>query len=1122
MKMKRQFLLVHGFFLLMGVAVLVSLVLRAVLQPGSPTRGVPGVDLPPAHVVQALSDPRTRMETALAIGRKRDARALPLLRGFSRMDSDPDVRRACVWAIGEIGDPDASIAVRLRLVDKEVPVRLAATEALGKLGQDGDPIAIGALVDALDDKERDVRLSAVTALGSVTNVAAVEGLVIALASSNGMPVREAAVRALARSAAEGASAALGQALRDSEVLIRRTAVTGLAAKRDERSYPGLANALVDPDATVREIACRAVSMIGEPILPHLKRVLPGSRSMEARFAAVGVLSAMKGPDAVETLLRLLENLGRRDLGRAGMLKDQVVSALSDRGDEILGTLTRLAIEGETSRYAEEAAAGLCAKIGMAAADPIREHILKWKIFPDPWELRLWVKTLGEIGDPRAADVLDFALGQDPELTRETVEEARRGIEAKSGLKLPAAKPVRPLPLPPEGLDLVRTPTARRMPQSPMTKETTVIPDDGVVKLTLRGGITWPFGSGRAQRDIEIQLRRRDGKWLEPAWGYAIYYNKMQHPGRVTSYRAGDPCRIGLELVVNEDSWVAGGYAEYDVELRAAERGLAGKFEGHFNHRSLSGEAVADCREGDVGAESGPFVEAGEHPRLLFRREDLPVLRARAQTALGRRIVRALQAKIAAGKVDDWNNRVDSVRTWTPGMLRGIAMGFLATLFDDPLLGRRAAVSAVDHARTDPYGGEHGERLLFPLHIYGYAHDMTYNFLTPEERKEVEEKLSTFYWFITPHLGLMGNMAGGAPPGAFTAPGPGVLSLLREKGRFDLRPPAEPMAVAIIAAEENPPPREGVPVNAYTSGRMIRNWLLAGPFEAEEGEDPLAVVGGPAAATPQRGMLVPFHGVGYSFVRIPGDAVIDTPGFGRKGAVIKIGAASMTTRTYLYSLLEVEKEQGAVLDCFFPIQYRSVRAWLNGRELKDRAVVLLQPGLHRFMVELTGLICSPYFVSVDGRYMMAQEKKQRWLRRDFLAAKAAHELNGERPGMPIMLGLCRRGLRTVLWYQLERTRRTGKLAGDGMLASYECAYANVTGEPLSRDTPTPVAAKPGSIRSGLGNMGLCFTMHLVPDELRPVMAREFDRRFLSGDLGRLNCLELIAAFVNYPMDAEPAR
>jgi hypothetical protein len=44
--------------------------------------------------------------------------------------------------------------------------------------------------------------------------------------------------------------------------------------------------------------------------------------------------------------------------------------------------------------------------------------------------------------------------------------------------------------------------------------------------------------------------------------------------------------------------------------------------------------------------------------------------------------------------------------------------------------------------------------------------------------------------------------------------------------------------------------------------------------------------------------------------------------------------------------------------------------------------------------------------------------------------------------------------------------------------------------------------------------LAFLLGVAPVEERRKLAEEFDRR----DLGRMGCLELVAAFVNYPADS----
>ena len=65
---------------------------------------------------------------------------------------------------------------------------------------------------------------------------------------------------------------------------------------------------------------------------------------------------------------------------------------------------------------------------------------------------------------------------------------------------------------------------------------------------------------------------------------------------------------------------------------------------------------------------------------------------------------------------------------------------------------------------------------------------------------------------------------------------------------------------------------------------------------------------------------------------------------------------------------------------------------------------------------------------------------------------------------------------------------------------------------------PLAAAPSFASSpDLTNRDLVFLMGMAPEGLRAPLGREFKRRFLPDTLGRLSCLELVAAFVGYPLD-----
>ncbi|MCB9454531.1 MAG: HEAT repeat domain-containing protein [Anaerolineaceae bacterium] len=85
---------------------------------------------------------------------------------FSRLLSmDWPVRRAVVWALGQIGDPAAiPVLVMNGLLDTDWPVRCAAATALGKIGVAD---VVSGLIEALQDQNHNVREAAADALAQV-------------------------------------------------------------------------------------------------------------------------------------------------------------------------------------------------------------------------------------------------------------------------------------------------------------------------------------------------------------------------------------------------------------------------------------------------------------------------------------------------------------------------------------------------------------------------------------------------------------------------------------------------------------------------------------------------------------------------------------------------------------------------------------------------------------------------------------------------------------------------------------------------------------------------------------------------------------------------------------------
>jgi hypothetical protein len=98
------------------------------------------------------------------------------------------------------------------------------------------------------------------------------------------------------------------------------------------------------------------------------------------------------------------------------------------------------------------------------------------------------------------------------------------------------------------------------------------------------------------------------------------------------------------------------------------------------------------------------------------------------------------------------------------------------------------------------------------------------------------------------------------------------------------------------------------------------------------------------------------------------------------------------------------------------------------------------------------------------------------------------------------------------------RRTGQ-CGRGDIQWPYIAACHVAGEPFFPDTPFPLAElPPANWRSAVDHRHLIFAMGMAPAELQRALAEEFRQRFLPNRFDGLSCLDLAAAFVNYPMDA----
>jgi HEAT repeat protein len=552
-----------------------------------------------ATIVKRLGSTATVEQIAREAGKGKVAAAVtPLVNAIPK--ADVPTRIACLWAFGEIGDRAAIPMAKFYLRDKDPAVRRAAADALGKLG-DADGVA-GLLADGIGDKDPD---------------------------------------------------------------IRRGSYDSLAKIATEKALEGLMNAFVDAEPAVRAAAARHVLLLGQKAQPHLAQAvalvaaLPPQKDNRPHYEElVALLRTIATTEMVPHLVRLAgrTNAGaieyqKPDASACQAVRTQIVDALASLGPRAAAPLADAAIDGfgRRSMYIKQVAADVFVRWGSPAVKPVADRILARETAHDLDELRLWVAVLEEIGDPNG---------------QEALAKARRLLR---GEKLPPPPDMGPNPAYVNDLPGGESATLARLPE-PWHD----------VHVVLHGAL--PNSNPKLGRDEELYLARiaavspgAPPRWQPCLMGYSAFFHRgrrvshfgyMDHEGTVLEAREdGNAIRLKVALELNDDPWAGGGRLSAEIQLTRApgppddwRRGevLTGSYTGEFLKRPspVSGPGgrfkVSGDANGFVMRKCWPSPVAGwqpvrgdEHPRLIFRRADVPALRERAQTPTGRHIVARL-------------------------------------------------------------------------------------------------------------------------------------------------------------------------------------------------------------------------------------------------------------------------------------------------------------------------------------------------------------------------------------------------------------------------------------------------------------------------------------------------
>ena len=170
------------------------------------------------------------------------------------------------------------------------------------------------------------------------------------------------------------------------------------------------------------------------------------------------------------------------------------------------------------------------------------------------------------------------------------------------------------------------------------------------------------------KDLELYLGTLKGQWDKHVLGWSgplfdgwrvdgsRAHDSMDDEGVLTEVKeSGDKIALAVNMTINPDPWVKGGSGTYAVELTrglskdpAKAALLTGTFTGTYNGQAVKGKAAGWIRAAcwpSPAAGCTPCA-GGEHPRLIFRKGDLPALKQRAATAEGKAILARLDFVLA--------------------------------------------------------------------------------------------------------------------------------------------------------------------------------------------------------------------------------------------------------------------------------------------------------------------------------------------------------------------------------------------------------------------------------------------------------------------------------------------
>lgn len=441
-------------------------------------------------------------------------------------------------------------------------------------------------------------------------------------------------------------------------------------------------------------------------------------------------------------------------------------------------------------------------------------------------------------------------------------------------------------------------------------------------------------------DVFINVANVAGRWEEETPACAPEFNKNWHKGTISEVRdAGDRLTMTVQIGFMGDYHARGGSGRYVVNLIRKPDALSGTYEGTFRGVAVSGRASALVpRRLDSMLPAKP----GEHPRLIFRRDDVPAIRRRAATPPGRALIQRVR-QILGERTEN-----ASMAPYAPGHA-------LLYVITGETREAQLALNLVRHSLENDTPSLNYAHNCWPLLNIAATYDMCYDAWDAESRIAVGNELRrrsrdllTFYdshgyrrdiawWFVTVTRSTAGVCA---------------LAVLGDPAHS---PDAEMPVLKTTAQPQGFEPGRGVPVVPFQDNRSPDAWLFAGPFPLPRPPsfstcppdvDYLASIGGRERAAPSAGTQVVWDQISRTFQKLPsGFLTLDSYGRLRIEAWEAAGHTPLSV-WYFYTVIHNDKPR-YVMPSF---HFRNCAVWVAGQRIRERQPFVLGAGYIPVMVQ----------------------------------------------------------------------------------------------------------------------------------------------------------------------------